>query len=166
MIRTHNHFSDTNTSTQEYTYVSGKEAGVTTNLVASVREGNRAESYTYDACGNVETMVERSADGSERKIRYYYDALNQLVREDNQKQNKTICYTYDVGGNMVRRDEYRYIENPVITEAPWKSDTFEYQTGGWRDQLHFYNGQAITYDAWEIRSSIWGCRWNGKKDIS
>ena len=92
-------------------------------------------------------MVERSADGSERKIRYYYDALNQLVREDNQKQNKTICYTYDVGGNMVRRDEYRYIENPVITEAPWKSDTFEYQTGGWRDQLHFYNGQAITYDA-------------------
>lgn len=65
VIRTHNHFSDTNTSTQEYTYVSGKEAGVTTNLVASVREGNRAESYTYDACGNVETMVERSADGSE-----------------------------------------------------------------------------------------------------
>lgn len=147
VIRTHNHFSDTNTSTQEYTYVSGKEAGVTTNLVASVREGNRAESYTYDACGNVETMVERSADGSERKIRYYYDALNQLVREDNQKQNKTICYTYDVGGNMVRRDEYSYTENPVITEAPWKSDTFEYQTGGWRDQLRFYNGQAITYDA-------------------
>lgn len=136
-----------NTSTQEYTYVSGKEAGVTTNLVASVREGNRAESYTYDACGNVETMVERSADGSERKIRYYYDALNQLVREDNQKQNQTICYTYDVGGNMVRRDEYSYTENPVITEAPWKSDTFEYQTGGWRDQLRFYNGQAITYDA-------------------
>lgn len=147
VIRTHNHFSDTNTSTQEYTYVSGKEAGVTTNLVASVREGNRAESYTYDACGNVETMVERSADGSERKIRYYYDALNQLVREDNQKQNKTICYTYNVGGNMVRRDEYSYTENPVITEAPWKSDTFEYQTGGWRDQLRFYNGQAITYDA-------------------
>ena len=147
VIRTHNHFSDMNTSTQEYTYVSGKEAGVTTNLVASVREGNRAESYTYDACGNVETMVERSADGSERKIRYYYDALNQLVREDNQKQNQTICYTYDVGGNMVRRDEYRYIENPVITEAPWRSDTFEYQTGGWRDQLRFYNGQAITYDA-------------------
>lgn len=147
VIRTHNHFSDTNTSTQEYTYVSGKEAGVTTNLVASVREGNRAESYTYDACGNVETMVERSADGSERKIRYYYDALNQLVREDNQKQNKTICYTYDVGGNMVRRDEYRYTENPVITEAPRKSDTFEYQTGGWRDQLRFYNGQAITYNA-------------------
>lgn len=147
VIRTHNHFSDTNTSTQEYTYVSGKEAGVTTNLVASVREGNRAESYTYDACGNVETMVERSADGSERKIRYYYDALNQLVREDNQKQNKTICYTYDVGGNMVRRDEYSYTENPVITEAPRKSDTFEYQTGGWRDQLRFYNGQAITYNA-------------------
>lgn len=147
VIRTHNHFSDTDTSTQEYTYVSGKEAGVTTNLVASVREGNRAESYAYDACGNVETMVERSADGSERKIRYYYDALNQLVREDNQKQNQTICYTYDVGGNMVRRDEYRYTENPVITEAPRKSDTFEYQTGGWRDQLRFYNGQAITYDA-------------------
>ena len=147
VIRTHNHFSDTDTSTQEYTYVSGKEAGVTTNLVASVREGNRAESYAYDACGNVETMVERSADGSERKIRYYYDALNQLVREDNQKQNKTICYTYDVGGNMVRRDEYSYTENPVITEAPRKSDTFEYQTGGWRDQLRFYNGQAITYNA-------------------
>ena len=77
---------------------------------------------------------------------HYYDALNQLVREDNQKQNKTICYTYDVGGNMIRRDEYRYTENPVITEAQWKSDTFEYQTGGWRDQLRFYNGQEMIYD--------------------
>ena len=37
---------------------------------------------------------------AKEKYRYYYDALNQLVREDNQKQNKTICYTYDVGGNM------------------------------------------------------------------
>ena len=146
VIRTHNHFSDTNTSTQEYTYVSGKETGVTTNLVASVREGNRAESYTYDACGNVETMVERSADGSERKIRYYYDALNQLVREDNQKQNKTICYTYDVGGNMVSRKEYDYTDSSIITGTLWKIDTFTYQTNGWRDQLRFYNGQEMIYD--------------------
>lgn len=146
VIRTHNHFSDMNTSTQEYTYVSGKEEGVTTNLVASVREGNRAESYTYDACGNVETMVERSADGSERKIRYYYDALNQLVREDNQKQNKTICYTYDVGGNMVSRKEYDYTDSSIITGTLWKIDTFTYQTNGWRDQLRFYNGQEMIYD--------------------
>lgn len=146
VIRTHNHFSDANTSTQEYTYVSGKETGVTTNLVASVREGNRAESYTYDACGNVETMVERSADGSERKIRYYYDALNQLVREDNQKQNKTICYTYDVGGNMVSRKEYDYTDSSIITGTLWKIDTFTYQINGWRDQLRFYNGQEMIYD--------------------
>ena len=146
VIRTHNHFSDTNTSTQEYTYVSGKETGVTTNLVASVREGNRAESYTYDACGNVETMVERSDDGSERKIRYYYDALNQLVREDNQKQNKTICYTYDVGGNMVSRKEYDYTDSSIITGTLWKIDTFTYQINGWRDQLRFYNGQEMIYD--------------------
>ena len=54
----------------------------------------------------------------------------------------------------------------MITEAPWKSDTFEYQTGGWRDQLRFYNGQGITYDAMGNPLQYLGMQMEWEKDIS
>ena len=36
-------------------------------------------SYTYDSLGNIETVSE----GGVQRQKYYYDSLNQLIREDN-----------------------------------------------------------------------------------
>ena len=36
-------------------------------------------SYTYDVLGNIETVSE----GGIQRQKYYYDSLNQLIREDN-----------------------------------------------------------------------------------
>ena len=61
-------------------------------------------SYTYDELGNIETICENGV----LKATYHYDAKNQLVREDNQWENYTICYTYDVGGNILTKMKYEF----------------------------------------------------------
>ena len=73
-----------------------------------------------------------------------YDELNQLIRENNAVLNKTITYTYDLGGNMTSRKEYTYTTGTLGT--PVKTDTFTYGNTDWKDQLTAYNGVGITYD--------------------
>ena len=58
--------------------------------------------YTYDVLGNISTISE----GSTEKARYHYDSLNQLTREDNAYLNKTVTYSYDLGGNITGVNEY------------------------------------------------------------
>ncbi|SHH49720.1 hypothetical protein [Clostridium grantii] len=38
-----------------------------------------------------------------KNIDYEYNELNELKRENNQVLNKTIVYTYDVGGNLTSK---------------------------------------------------------------
>ena len=65
----------------------------------------RALSCTYDLLGdNIETISE----GGVQRQKYYYDSLNQLIREDNLDLNKTIVYSYDLGGNLTSTKEYAY----------------------------------------------------------
>ena len=63
-------------------------------------KGNAAdrERYTYDADGNITAIHENG----KLKVRYHYDGLNRLVREDNQPLKLTTTYTYDNGGNLLR----------------------------------------------------------------
>jgi len=53
--------------------------------------------YTYDDNGNIATII---TEGSILKATYTYDELNQMTREDNVYINKSLTYTYDLGGNI------------------------------------------------------------------
>lgn len=44
--------------------------------------------YNYDANGNITHVFEFDI----QKVRYYYDGLNRLVREDNNYIDKTVAY--------------------------------------------------------------------------
>ncbi len=88
------------TVTYEYeTPSSGKTSGRLSRMI----NGGTELSYTYDAAGNITTIVE---NGTER-VRYRYDELNQLVREDSAVQNKSIEYVYDGGGTCWRGKSMR-----------------------------------------------------------
>ena len=81
-------------------------------------------------------------NGTER-VRYLYDELNQLVREDSAVQNKSIEYVYDGGGNLLARKEYAY----TTGELGGVMNTVSYgYSGSWKDLLTSYNGTAISYD--------------------
>ena len=65
---------------------------------------------SVDAKGNIKTIIENGL-----QIIYYYNELDELIQEDNQVLNKTIVYSYDVGGNLKSKLEinirYRQCKN-------------------------------------------------------
>ena len=114
-----------------YTYVPGEKEWMTTTLVECLNNNGTPLYYTYDARGNIETIRE----GSSRTLKatYYYDGLNRLIREDNKWDNKTVCYTYNAGGNMLTRKEYAYTTGTLGTVN--KTTTYTYGNTVWKDQL-------------------------------
>ncbi|GAA0180285.1 hypothetical protein SH2C18_30070 [Clostridium sediminicola] len=61
--------------------------------------------YLNDANGNFETITENG-----KQIKYYYNELSELIREDNEVLGNTITYTYDGGGNIRKETLERYLE--------------------------------------------------------
>ena len=109
-------------------------------------DGTQTLYYTYDGLENITHIHEKNSDSAAKteKVRYTYDELSQLVREDNRWLDKTIVYTYDAGGNLTSKEEYAYTTGSVGTAENSKS--YAYRTTGWKDQLTAYDGQTITYD--------------------
>ena len=79
--------------------------------------------------------------------------MTELVREDNYALSRSYKFTYDNGGNIVRKETY-YITEGTIADTPTRTDTYDYETvtsgygqnAAWKDQLKSYNGTAIRYD--------------------
>lgn len=143
------------TFSTNYRYDSGMESGSTTTLLAGLTNGTQELACSYDATGNITMIVENHV----LKALYTYDELNQLVRENNTWSNKTICYTYDSGGNITTRKEYAYTMGNLGKLV--KQVNYSYANAAWRDQLTSYDGKAITYDAmgnptsWKSMKMIW-----------
>lgn len=96
--------------------------------------------YNYNADGNIHTINENG----EEKVRYQYDGLGQLVREDSVYTNKTVVYQYDTSGNILEVKEYEYsLEEPEIL---LNTKSYEYNDDTWKDLLTNYEGQEIIYD--------------------
>ena len=116
--------------------------------------------YTYDKNGNITAILE---DGKEQ-ITYVYDGFNQLIRENNKYIEKTILYTYDNGGNILRKDEYAFTEDEPTQIN--HSSLYFYGDGNWKDLITEYAGETITYD--EIGNPLsyrngLSFEWTGKK---
>ena len=60
--------------------------------------------YAYDQMGNITKIYENGT----LCVRYAYDKLNRLVREDNKTLGKTWLYTYDNNGNILCKRETDY----------------------------------------------------------
>ena len=99
--------------------------------------------YTYDSLGNIVTVKE----GTVQKLKYYYDDLNQLTREDNKYLNKTITYSYDRGGNLNAVKEYAYQTGEELSGTGTTVGSYVYGDSNWKDKLTSYNGHTISYDA-------------------
>ncbi len=100
-------------------------------------------SYSYDEMENINKI----SYGSGEEIRYYYDYLGQLLREDNEFFGETYVYTYDSGGNILSKSIYSLTEENDIPTSPRSVYTYTYSTGSSGDKLVSYNGNALTYDA-------------------
>jgi len=123
-----------------YTYKQGANGSTSTKIDTMSNGTLGAIAYTYDANGNIETITQGG-----NQIKYNYNELNEVIREDNQVLNKTIVYAYDVGGNITSKTEYAYTTGTPGT--PTKTVSYNYGDTNWKDKLTSYDGKAITYDA-------------------
>lgn len=132
------------TETYKTTQIKNENFG----YVSNGTDDSRGYRYAYDRNGNITSISERSSTGSSysTKLKYYYDYLGQLVREDNKYLNKTITYTYDNGGNIKKREIYSYTTGDLSAATAQQTINYGYDSV-WKDKLTSYNGQTITSDA-------------------
>ena len=98
--------------------------------------------YDYDANGNIIRVYENDV----QKVRYYYDGLNRLVREDNNYIDKTITYCYDKCGDILSKSEYTLTSAETLGE-PVNTVTYSYTDANFKNAVTQYGDDVIVYDA-------------------
>ena len=132
--------------TKHYEYL--QKGDHTTNLISKesyvlnnvVKESIK---YKYDEKGNIASIKENE----EEVVRYEYDDLNRLVREDNKKLNKTVIFSYDKGGNITNKIIYPYSKEERNKLENGENNIYKYPLNGMKDQLMEYNNEIFEYDS-------------------
>lgn len=179
--------------TTGYTY-RDLDATRTTTQVSVLQNsfGNQIEvfSYTYDSRGNIASAtiplvwlapfgpILRSGDGLNRSggnrhiavfttIFYEYDALNELIWEKDVVKEKAWNYSYDLGGNLIAKTEYSFV-NGIVGSTPLFTVSYTYGDANWPDLLTAYNGSPITYDGMGNPLSYrgWTLAWQGGRQLA
>ena len=75
----------------------GTKAGISCRMKDNLR-------YAYDTMGNISKVYKNET----LIIRYAYDKLNRLIREDNKPLDKTVCFVYDNNGNILKQKQFAY----------------------------------------------------------
>ena len=132
----------------EYSYE--EYEGYTSNRVetytSTVNGTSVSSTFTYDANGNITKIVYSTGEEVRYVVRYVYDYLDRLIREDNGLKGYTYVYTYDKAGNITKKQTVSLTAEEVIDEDSGNIVTYTYATDGWGDRLTAYNGHEITYD--------------------
>ena len=152
------------TFTSEYHFAAGGYGtGSVTNLVSSITQPGCNCGYGYDDNGNI-----ASATLNGKWTGYTYDALGQLVQVNDHSDTRsgsngtTWKYTYDLGGNILKKERFAYAD----TTTPLETVTYTYGDANWRDKLTAVNGNAIRYDAIgnPLSDGTWTYTWqNGRQ---
>ena len=118
----------------------------TTNVMGNLIYENidRTFSYAYNGSGNISKITDKVGTTAKEST-FVYDEANQLIRENNAYTNKTVTYTYDVGGNILTKTEYPYTTG-TLDGLTGTVVNYTYGNTNWKDLLTEFNGNAITYD--------------------
>ena len=100
-------------------------------------KSNNKYSYKYDNLNNIIHIYYNDTLTNE----YFYDNFNELIKENDYKNSKTISYTYDTEGNILNKKIHPLNKEIVLDET-----TYSYDNSKWEDQLTNFNGTYITYD--------------------
>ena len=104
------------TISKNYTYFTGNS--YTSNVIKTITTqiGDNflsIETLKYDSLGNITEIIYNS----NTKIKYTYDSIGRLIREDNDCLGRIYIYTYDNNGNITTKKEFAYPDANYEEEA-------------------------------------------------
>lgn len=109
----------------------------TSTIVKKYIVGNDEYSLKYDKDDNITHIYKNGV----LENRYFYDQINELIREDNFKYNTSTRIKYDQNGNILHRKIYNLNTFELI-----ETMNYGYTDSNWSDKLTSFNGNTISYD--------------------
>ncbi len=115
-------------------------------------------SYEYTK----ERKISRILQEDDEVVKYYYDNLGRIIREDNELAGRSYEYIYNDDNNIKERNTYNYSTDELSELLIQDIYSYEY---AWKDQVTQISGERVTYD--EIGNPILyrdgiSFKWNGK----
>ena len=145
----------------EYRYL---DAGPnrTTSLVSAVIEDGVALLYSYDARGNILTIKKEQGGSTSLLFEYAYDALGQLIREDDLEMQTRSTYTYDGNGNITGESNQRLPYPNTVSGAPYSQFDWLYEEENWKDLLTGNSARNFSSDELGNITSYYGNQFTWK----
>ena len=118
-----------------------------TNMPSAVYFGNTQSGtyvirdnvkYEYDASGNICKIFENGA----LAVRYEYDSIDRLTREDNKKLGTTMLFAYDNCGNILSRRQTSFTLKENVEECEFTETLYSYDG----DKLLLFGNEVCEYD--------------------
>ncbi len=130
----------------EYVYYR-KVGDHATNMPSAVYFGNTQSGtyvirdnvkYEYGKSGNICKIFENGA----LAVRYEYDSIDRLTREDNKKLGTTVLFAYDNCGNIISRRQTSFTLKTNVEECEFTETLYSYDG----DELLSFGAEMCEYD--------------------
>ena len=113
--------------------------------------------YSYDKMGNISAIFKNGT----LIVKYTYDKLNRIIREDNRTLEKTWVFAYDNNGNIITKKETEFTLKENTEDCLFTEHLYEYDG----DELVYYDGKTCCYMAKTGKPSIYknnNVYWSGE----
>lgn len=103
--------------------------------------------YSYDKMGNISAIFKNGT----LIVKYTYDTLNRIIREDNRTLKYTWIFAYDNNGNIITKKETEFTLKENTEDCVFTEHLYEYDG----DELVYYDGKTCCYMAKTGKPSIY-----------
>lgn len=90
--------------------------------------------YSYDKMGNISAIFKNGT----LIVKYTYDKLNRIIREDNRTLKHTWVFAYDNNGNIITKKETDFTLKENTEDCVFTEHLYEYDG----DELVYYDGKT------------------------
>jgi RHS repeat-associated protein len=126
----------TTINTISYSYLEGTDVtyGDVSRRIQTITQTNSHHYITQTMEYNAQGYITKITDFSSDIVEYYYDAKDQLIRENNEIDDYTYTYAYDNYGNLGTQSSYDFVAGNNTLGTVLKTEVYTYDST-WKDKI-------------------------------